>query len=366
MLAYCSDTHIAHHAWASMPDVCEDAYHSYNQIIDWCCKNKPQALILGGDIFDHTPTPIDVKVFLIGIDRLRQAKIPVLAIQGQHGRYRDLSWTSVIDWVDDLEQIPYCKIGKFVIAGLDNRPPEELKQAIQTKCTPAVNVLVLHQLCRGTVHERDGQQAWDFDPDWLPETLELVLMGDFHQEWETQKVTSQGVCIPIVYNGSTCMQSVNEPIRKSFLVVNDDFSYQRIPLETRYFETIRLSSPTQNGANELQAAAKRLRELPKGSLVQIRFDPQLPDVEKTLKGSNPDVHLMLRPYTPEVELNPRTLDIQSTTLEACLSQIVDRDKEPNFHSFMLDLLRSKDLNQTLARYRDACLGLGPTAPKESG
>lgn len=364
MLVFCSDTHIAHHAWASMPDVCEDAYHSYNQIVDWCCRNKPEALILGGDIFDHVPSPIDVKVFLIGVDRLRQAKIPVLAIQGQHGRYRDLSWTSVIDWVDDLEQVPFRKIGKFCIAGLDNRPPEELRLAIQAKCTPEVNVLVLHQLCRGTVHERDGQQSWDFDPAWIPDSLNLVLMGDFHQEWEMDHVTDSGVCVPVIYNGSTCMQSVSEPVRKSFLVIQDDFSYARIPLETRYFETIRLQSPDLGGTAELLAATKRLKELPKGALVQIRFDPQLPDVERTLKGANPDIHLMLRPYTPEVELNPRIIDTRHTTLEACLSQIIDRDKESNFYSFMMDLLRSKDLNQTLARYRSLALE-GSAAPKES-
>lgn len=364
MFVYVSDTHIQHHAWASLPEVCEDAYHSYNQVIEWCVRNKPEALVLGGDIFDHHPSPIDVKVFLLGVDRLRQLGIPVLAIQGQHGRYRDLSWTSIIDWVVDLEHTPYHRIGKFVIAGLDNRPPEELKLAIQTKCTPEVNVLVLHQLCRGTVQDRDGQQAWDFDPEWTPETLQLVLMGDFHQPWETHKARPDGTYIQIVYNGSTCMQSVSEPVDKSFMVVNDDFTFTRIPLETRYFETIRLHGPDHEGTNELAAAAARLRGLPKGALIQIRFDPKLPDVEKTLKQVNPAVHLMFRPYAAEIELNPRHLDIQATTLEACLAQIVDRDKEPDFYSFMLDLLRSKDLNETLARHRD--LTMGPDAPpKES-
>jgi hypothetical protein len=365
MLVFAADTHIAHHAWASMPDVCEDAYHSYNQIIDWCCKHKPQALILGGDIFDHVPSPVDFKVFLIGIDRLRQARIPVCAVQGQHGRYRDLSWTSVLDWVEDLEQIPYYKIGKFVIAGLDNRPPEELKAEIARKCTPDVNILVLHQLCRGTVHERNGQQSWDFDPVWLPDSLQLVLMGDFHQEWETDHVvTESGVVIPIVYSGSTCMQSVSEPVKKSFLVVKDDYSYERIPLQTRHFETICLHGPDHNGANELQSAAKYITSLPKGALVQVRFDPQLPDVERTLKAVDSPIHLMFRPYTADIELNPRTIDAHTTTLEACLSQIIDRDKEADFHSFMLDLLRSKDLNQTLSRWRDAVMRYDPLAPKE--
>lgn len=362
MLVFAADLHIAPAAWSSMPKVAGDSYDSFQQIVEYCLQKAPSALILGGDIFDApSPDPVSVRHFITGVLRLCGAGIPVLAVQGQHGRCRQLSWTNVVDCVTELDPLPLYRVGNFVIKGLDNRTPVDLEAALKT-IDPSVNTLILHQACKGALPDRDGAVSWNLDPGWVPDHIRLVLLGDIHRPWETSRTSTKGHTIPMVYSGSIAMQSIDETPRKSFLVVNNDFTYVRVPLKTRYFDKIELKFRTEQefkdpGAQklandaEIDNAAKRIVALPEGALFVVRYDPRLTDVEDALEKVNPRVHLMFKLMPVNQSVNQLDHDIHATTLKECLDQVIDREKEPVFHSFLLDLLQTRNVPETLGLYR---------------
>lgn len=365
MIVFTADLHLFPCAWASMPKVWGDTYNSFNQIIDYCVANKPQALVLGGDIFDAHPDPFTVRTFLTGVTKLCNMGIPVLAVQGQHARDRNLSWTNVIDCVVELGTIPSYKVGPYVIGGIDNKTPVDLEEALK-KLDPAVNLLVLHQAAKGALGERDGQQCWNFDPEWVPDHVRLVLMGDIHSTWETHKKSKLGRIIPMAYSGSIAMQSIDESPNKSFMVVKPDFTYERIPLSTRPFLALKLlyiseleekEPAKQKAANDnlVANAAAELKKLPDDALVVIRYDPRIENVEATLSTANPKIHLMFRLMAADAVINPTQEDFRATTLKECLDKVVDRTTDAVFHSFILDLLQTNNVPETLGRYREKAL-----------
>lgn len=336
-----------------MPKVSGDSYASFDQLIEFCEQHKPEALVLGGDIFDApSPDAVSVRRFITGVLRLCEAGIPVLAVQGQHGRSRQLSWTSIVDCVTELDPLPLFRVGSFVIKGLDNRTPADLEIALKT-IDPSVNTLVLHQACKGSLPDRDGQQSWNFDPAWVPDHIRLVLMGDVHRPWEVHRPSTKGHTIPMVYSGSIAMQSIEEMPSKSFLVVNADFTYTRVPLKTRYFDKLELkySADKEVDAKTLASTADYVKKLPADALMVIKYDPRIPDVEPSLEKLNDKAHLMFKLLPVTENENQRDYDLHATTLKDCLDQVIDRTKEPIFHSFLLDLLQTRDVPETLGLYR---------------
>lgn len=346
MFVFAGDLHLAPNAWASLPQVGGDAYRSYEQIVDYCC-NTPlcHALVLGGDVFDAQPPSDAVEVFLRGLAKLKAKKIDVYAIQGQHGRSRVLPWTSIDPYVTDLD----CTVVRFesgvVMAGFDNLPPVELQEKLKA-LPPDVNILVLHQMCRGTVPEIAGYQNWDLDPEWVPPTVRLVLLGDFHEPW----VKVRGSTL-FIYSGSICMQSISEPPEKSFLTVNN-FEVQRVPLATRPFCMLQILA-----AEQMEANLKVVAELVPDSLCCVKFDPRIENAEALLRAANPAIHFLLRPLS--ISMESEVVDItklENISLEGCLSLAVDRQTDPEFHSFVLALLKAKNPREVIEAAQVKFLG----------
>ena len=100
-LVFTADTHIADTTWKNMPAVRGDSHRAFEQIIAYCADHKDRVavLVLGGDIFDAKPDPADVACFLRGVRLLAKLGVKILAIQGQHGRNRELPWTSIDPYV---------------------------------------------------------------------------------------------------------------------------------------------------------------------------------------------------------------------------------------------------------------------------
>jgi DNA repair exonuclease SbcCD nuclease subunit len=354
LFVFAADLHLAQCAWKSLPQVAGDSYDSFRQIVEFTSKSKASALILGGDIFDAQPTPVDVEVFLQGVMQLHQEKIPVLAIQGQHGRVRELPWTSVgnyVQWLSKGSGDVYSIEKGIKITGFDNMPPEELKT--QLKAIPLdVNVLTLHQLCKGTVGDRDGHQAWDLDPSWVPPHVRLILLGDYHAQWSwTNKETGQ----VFIYSGSTCMQSIDETPEKSFLTVENkgsDFQLTAQPLKTRPFKSFVIKSE-----EDLKEAMMEASGLKAGTLALVRYDPRILDVESRFEVINKPVHYLFRRLPIELEDISLTEinKLKDISLEGCLTTLVNPREDPSLHSFLISMLRSKNLKETLTTYKSESL-----------
>lgn len=355
MIISTGDTHIHPNAWNSLPGVRGDSYASFTQIVTHASDINAEALILAGDVFDTSPPPDAVSLFLACVQSLKDKHIPILAIQGQHGRNRILPWTSIDPYVINVHEQLYELKSGLKVYGLDNLPPEELKEKLSN--LPKTDILVLHQLCKGTVNERDGQQSWDLDPEWVPPFVKLVLLGDYHAPWEKTLVRGNNTT-RFVYCGSTCMQSINETPDKSFLSINPDLSFTRIPLVTRPFVQHVFLNDSQ-----LEAALPAIQNIKPESLVYVRYNADLKAVEERLRAANPLVHFYFKLLPLEfVDVNPAEYKEGTTvSLEGCLDLIVKRDQDPSLHSFLLEMLKTKNPKETLDSYKSRFFSRTPCA-----
>jgi DNA repair exonuclease SbcCD nuclease subunit len=356
-IVFAADTHLHPHAWASRPDIHGDAYRAFEQIVGCCVQEKVAALILGGDIFDMSPPADAVQCFLAGLERLKQNNIRVYAVQGQHGR-SDTPWTAIDPHVVHLAGQPVRDLQNVCFTGFDQSTPVDLKRNLES-LDPNVNLLVLHQLCRGTVPDIEGQQTWDLDPEWVPESVKLVLMGDYHIMWT--HTNSKGT--QFIYPGSTAVQAIDESDQKHFLVLVVEGPGQ-FRLERRDLVGRRYIKLVIQVAETLEAALTNVQQAPAGTVVHIKYNTDLPGLEESFREINKDVFFMFRPLPKQLVSSEAQLDmtkLKQISLEGCLGMALDREKEPLAHDLTLRLLKAEDPRAALAEAREQFLNPVPVA-----
>lgn len=341
MIVFAADLHLAPLIWQDHPDLKDDAYYAWQQIVSYCLTERPSALILGGDIWDRSrPDPDSVVRFVRSIDVLDAAGIEIYAIQGQHERATP-PWTTVhqaIKYIGDgrLLNVSDPDIGLFSMRGFDCQSTNSIHDAMKQGKDAVCDVLVVHQLAR-QVMNLEG--AWDFDEIWAPVEIKLILAGDYHEP-----VTVGRLC----YSGSTNMRSINERTPRSFVIVGKDFEITRQPLEQRAVIDVMVLDKKQLDEAEATIAtyeAGRLPDVIDRPVVYARISADVPKVAERLQAACEPIHAFLKTkiigggtevvgeiQAPEGEI----------TLETCLGQAVPREQDPELHSFVLALLRSKD------------------------
>jgi len=363
---FAADTHLDPFIWANVPEVRGDAYQSLDQIVDYTLSTGASSLVLGGDIFNRTPTSECMQVWLRKMERLVHNKVKCYAIQGQHARTSNgVPWHSVNSHCRDVHDQIFEVLPGLAAFALERMGTKELEERLKA-IDPAtdmenVDILFLHQLTRGSVPEVGGMQIWDFDPEWTPANFKLVLMGDLHEPWEFQRQVAMGVQ-RFMYNGSTVLRSISEPDEKSFLDISDDLKVKRIPLKTRIFRRISVFSEAQ-----LSSAVDNVGDLPAGSVVYLRYDPRVENVAQMMQGvcSNRDLVLLLKTVITE-QVSSGVVEIsEHTSLEGCLALAVDRQGDPGLFDFARELLGASLPAETIEKYRKNVIG-ARDADKQTG
>jgi DNA repair exonuclease SbcCD nuclease subunit len=339
-----TDAHVCMQAWRDMPGVRGDAYQSLSQVIRYAVDHKVEAVVDGGDLFDAQPTAYDAHFMLSAVEELKRAGIKVYSIQGQHARDRIISWACIDPYVTNLEAAGPVTLadGKIVMQGFDHSPAEELKAKLESGLKPETNVLVLHQKATGVT---PGMGA-DFDPEWVDCHVRLVLMGDYHKA-----INWSRPCPPplppmqLMYNGSLCMQAIDECPEKFFTVVYDDLSYERVKLTTRPFMASMVQSQEQ-----LDKLLEQLKSFPAEGMLVVKFDTRIKDVEDLLRKRRPDINIKARPLPIVVADTPVPLP-GSISLESCLRVLADPAKDAELYSFAKQLIDSRDVRGTLQEWR---------------
>ncbi len=366
MIIAMGDTHLAPRAWTSIPEVVGDSYRSFEQLVKFAIDGQASALVLAGDVFDAPPPAETTQFFIAQMLKLQEAKIPVYAVQGQHARDRHVPWTSVYPYVIHLTKDAIEVEPGIFMAGLDNLPPDELKAALTT-IDPRTNILILHQMARGSVPEIAGRQNWDFDPEWVPPTVDLVLMGDLHEPWE--KVLERDQFITrLYYSGSTCMQSLNEPPDKSFLCVElegdgdgEALAVRRVPLNTRPFQRV-----TVLAEEVMERYLQLVAGLAPGTLCHLRFDPRVPAVEARMRAANSRIYFKAEPLSVSEEMEQVDLKQgQQVSLLSCLDETINRQTDSELHSFLWALLEAEEPRDVIIAEREKRLG-SPLAAQPIG
>jgi len=79
----------------------DDFGHAFLHAVDQACERGADAVLLAGDLFEkRTVDPLAMRQAVEGLEKLRAAQIPVIAVEGNHERahYRDqYSWLEFLD-----------------------------------------------------------------------------------------------------------------------------------------------------------------------------------------------------------------------------------------------------------------------------
>jgi len=239
ILAFCADLQARESAYRSVYELRGDDLYALNQVVDYCNSNSRQGnplhMIMGGDQVD-TPTISDEHTVAL---RKVLRKIPgdrCLYIDGNHERgFKRLSLEGGGASVARPMEGKIFDIAGYRVAGYNWRTRRQWESFIETGNFVEADILILHGFASQVVSALglppDEAPLCDMDLEWFDGKYKLVLMGDIHMEWQWQGPKGTR----FMYSGSMWMHRLGEPEAKSFIVVNDDLSVEKVPLRSRPF-----------------------------------------------------------------------------------------------------------------------------------
>lgn len=192
-----------------------DAYYAFSQIVDYCCQQKLDALIVAGDCLDATSPGPDAVVFLSSqLQKLKDSQCRFLYVLGNHDR-TEPPWHSISPWAEHLTHGELITIGELTVTGMDFAPAGPW-QELAAKL-PAADILVLHQ----TLHDFMGEPVpCQGSLSDIGTGSPITLIGDYHVKVSKTYQDQRGKEHTAYSPGSTHRCSIVEPDDKYFLVVN--------------------------------------------------------------------------------------------------------------------------------------------------
>ena len=335
------DAHLSKQIWVSQTQIEGDAQQAFEQLVGLAV-SWYVPLVLLGDIFDASdPPPEMIAVFRKQMDRCQEEGVPVYCLQGNHDR-RSMAWFSALhdwpQWVGDGRKVD---IGGLRVVGFDYHPRDELEERISDLAADCadVQVLLLHQAAKQALRFKN---RWNFDLEWVPPNIKLVLLGDIHKAVEYRFGEDQLGA----YTNATHVRDIEERGEKGCLLVRADLSFERLPLNTRPMEKFRVTA-----ADQWEAVTDWLAG-------QLASGPVLPPLARVLHTSDflSEVGRVAAELDgravvwPERIDDPRTMDIcfddddgadeAETMIDqmALLGKLIDPDKEPAAYQLVLALL----------------------------
>jgi len=361
---------LADRAWTSRQSLEGDAYYSFRQIVDYAIEHK-LPIIAAGDLIDKQRNESRVVAFLSEqMRRLRDADVWFLYIQGQH-EYQPIPWLSALsDWPDHLDAQVIDLPAGISVGGYDWSTPDVLEVKLGHGAANA-DVLVMHQVTQEWMGGiAPGEVAFTQIPD-----VEALIIGDYHElSGVEHHKGAQGQPLTVLSPGSTCMQSISEPVNKYFYVMYDDLSFEAVPLKTRkvlkpneIWLPEQLDTFVENVGHQLDGAVQRAidSEFP-GELhkpiLYVKYSSQLEDAYRRLERAIGDrAHFFykeLRPEATEEQKKQRQVreQILVSGLVGALPEVAP-SKESTRYCIAYELLQSKNPREVLSRLRTERLGL---------
>jgi|TARA_R110000824_G_scaffold304281_4_gene492099 DNA repair exonuclease SbcCD nuclease subunit len=230
-----SDLHLKPKTWRHRPIV-GDSYYAWEQVQEEAIRSGVSFVILAGDLLDRQINGSEPIIKLQrGIEKLGEHDIKTLFIQGQH-EYQEFPWASLSKHAHHLA-FAGVEIGPFWVEGIDYQSKETFERELG-ECSEMgdQDILVMHQVWLDWMGERAlPQGSFQHVRDLAP-GLKTLITGDLHEsrlEWFDNK------SLQLLSPGSTCMQSVAEPLQKYmyYLSEGDDGlpEFERIELKSRPF-----------------------------------------------------------------------------------------------------------------------------------
>lgn len=323
------------------------------------CRQLDAGLVLLGDAFNVShPDSESVRIFREGIAAIRERGLPVWAIQGQHDASNPpwpLALTDGITYVHQQEFQPWANGPIFY--GLDqHRDQAKLEQACRA-IPAAATILVAHQLAR-PAFTMDG--VWDFDPDWVPAHVQLMILGDYHQAEQFNLPDGRW----LGYSGSTYRCKLDEDKSGTIFCMelapnsNCGVKMSRIQLKTRQVHrfAIHTDAELQKAVQEVQALPKTFEMLP---IVHLRYYTSVEGVVERISQVLQDrAYLWLDPAVMRLAGEEKSLPGlaagEACTVDNCVAKLQTPGSDP--YSLVMELLQ-QDPDMTLPKWREKYLGV---------
>lgn len=350
------DIHLDPVIWRRYRQILGDSFVGFEGFVDTALSlNVP--LVILGDLFDTVePTPELVQFFRGQMDRCVSAQIPVYAIQGNHDKRRTPWYTAIHSHPVHIGHGAVVNIGDFTVVGFDYAPLAEIREHLAgLEGTTLPQVLFLHQAVKQAI-AIDG--AWNCDLEWVPEGIPLIVMGDIHSQTEYTVREGQRA----YYTGSSHPRSISEIGPKSCVIVHKDLSVTRSPIPYRRIRKFIVSDAAE--IPSLEAWLEEAISESPSRLIPVAW------VHHTIEAS-PDCMALSARYDGRAmvvleaarvgisveEMGEQELTVESlVSCEALIAKMVSPEKEPEIYSFVLDLVKSKDIPETILSMKQVFYG----------
>ncbi len=255
-----------------------DFNNVFGELVDKTIELEPDFMILAGDIFEHArPSNSTLEVAIINFRRLRDAGIPVLAVDGSHDSAPNVITSTILNPLDRAGLIWYLprhegaswRNERCYVYGIPNfrtaRKTQEELPAFLEKNKPApdpslFNILVFHMALDIPAIKPPKMEA-EASPESLPEGFNYYAGGHIHKPYKSS--FKNGL---LVYSGGTETASYDEAkIKKGFYNVkvnkNGKPKLERIRLETpRKFIILKQTYTGLTPSKITEAVVQRIKE----------------------------------------------------------------------------------------------------------
>lgn len=328
---FCADLQARESIYRTTKELKGDDLFALLQVTQYAQK-QGLTLILGGDQVD-SPAISDEHVIEL---RKLLKETPTLYVDGNHERgFRRLSLEGgAAAAATNLEQLDKpTTIGALSVAGLNFRTRKMWEEYLKDSALPTTDILILHGFAAQVVSALglppNQADLCDLDLNWFDGKYKLVLLGDIHMYWDWTGPKGTR----FIYPGSMWMHRVGEQEDKYFLVVNNDFTVDKIPLTCRPY------------LNRLVSSEKDLKEVDKwiDAAYGIVSQSKQVTVMKALFGVKiPRVHLTLSNVSAEMRC---TLD--KLKEKAFIFEKIDISQDSDIKEATGTAVETVDLNSAL-------------------
>lgn len=284
LFVFCADLQARESAYRSVKELRGDDLYALQQVVDYCAEHK-LALIMGGDQVD-TPTISDEHTIEL---RRILTNVPfenTYYVDGNHERgFKRLCMEGGHAAVAKNLEDEGCLSIAANIAGYNWRTRRQWEAYLEKYELQKADILILHGFASQVVPALglppDEAPLCDMDLEWFDGKYQLVLMGDIHMEWEWRGPKGTR----FLYSGSMWMHRLGEPEAKSFIVVYNDFSIERVPLRCRPF--LRTDLKSEQDLKIIQTWLDNSAKLPYVSEMRRFMGDKLPRLHLEIPSDMP-------------------------------------------------------------------------------
>ncbi|QXJ31519.1 DNA double-strand break repair protein Mre11 [Saccharolobus shibatae] len=189
-ILHISDTHLGKRQY-SLAEREKDIYDVFSQLIDIAIKERVDAVIHSGDLFDvSNPTTNALVIAVKILKKLKDANIPFLSIPGDHDTPKRKGYLiphNILTELDLIKILNYDKpyiIKDIEIYGIPHIPTVSKNVLVSTlsslKPKSSRSILLLHQGVK-QILPYDG--SWQMELGSLPKGFGYYALGHLHTRW---------------------------------------------------------------------------------------------------------------------------------------------------------------------------------------